>query len=141
MLMHSKFRLFLQLVQPVTCPLVRKVRKAFAVVHEPARMSDNPIKFTAGLTAAVRLVADLENVPKLDNVRIRVCNLHLFVLLFLFAISNNPPPKKLCYVSRMGSMLSVFFTFENRNATATQLSFTYSTSDISYARLSTRTQA
>ena len=93
MLMHSKFRLFLQLVQPVTCPLVRKVRKAFAVVHEPARMSDNPIKFTAGLTAAVRLVADLENVPKLDNVRIRVCNLHLFVLLFLFAISNNPPLK------------------------------------------------
>ncbi|XP_052782414.1 integrator complex subunit 4-like [Mya arenaria] len=62
----------LKLVQPVTCPLTRKVRKAFAVIHEPARVSDNPVKFTAGLTAAIPLIADVENVARLDNVRIRV---------------------------------------------------------------------
>ena len=37
-------------------------------------MSDNPIKFTAGLTTAVLLIAEIENVEDTDNLRIQVCN-------------------------------------------------------------------
>lgn len=59
-------------VRPVTCPLMNKVRKAFVVIHEPAKVSDNPIKFTEGLTAAVLLVADIENVSSVENIRILV---------------------------------------------------------------------
>ncbi|XP_060575601.1 integrator complex subunit 4-like [Ruditapes philippinarum] len=62
----------LKLVRPVTCMLMNKVRKAYAVIHEPAKVSDNPIKFTAGLTAAVLLIADIENVSRIENVRVQV---------------------------------------------------------------------
>ncbi|KAL4225430.1 Integrator complex subunit 4 [Mactra antiquata] len=62
----------LKLVAPCTCPLLNKVQKTYAVIHEPAKMSDNPIKFTAGLTAAVTLVADIENISRVENVRVQV---------------------------------------------------------------------
>ena len=62
----------LKMIRPVTCPMVNDIRKGFAVIHEPAKVSDNPIKFTAGLTAAVLLVADIENVASVENVRIQV---------------------------------------------------------------------
>lgn len=52
--------------------MMNKVRKAFAVIHEPAKMSDNPVKFTAGLTTAVPLVADIENLSDVENVRVLV---------------------------------------------------------------------
>jgi hypothetical protein len=55
--------------------LMNKVRKAYAVIHEPAKVSDNPIKFTAGLTAAVLLIADIENVSRIENVRVQVSEL------------------------------------------------------------------
>ena len=37
-------------------------------------MSDNPIKFTAGLTTAVLLIAEIENVEDTENLRIQVCH-------------------------------------------------------------------
>ena len=40
-------------------------------------MSDNPIKFTAGLTTAVLLIAEIENVEDTENLRIQVCNSEL----------------------------------------------------------------
>ncbi|XP_052217575.1 integrator complex subunit 4-like isoform X2 [Dreissena polymorpha] len=62
----------LKLVQPVTCPVLKRVRKACATIHEPAKVSDNPVKFTAGLTTAVLLIADIENVVQVENIRIQV---------------------------------------------------------------------
>ena len=62
----------LKLVRPVTFSLQNKVRKASAVIHEPAKVSDNPIKFTAGLTTAVFLLADIQNVEDISNLRVQV---------------------------------------------------------------------
>lgn len=62
----------LKLVQPATCPVLKRLRKAFATIHEPAKVSDNPVKFTAGLTTAVLLIADIENVVQVENIRIQV---------------------------------------------------------------------
>ena len=62
----------LKLVRPLTCHMVNKVRKTSATILEPVRLSDNPIKFTAGLTAAILFVADIENVANVENIRIQV---------------------------------------------------------------------
>ena len=62
----------LKSVRPTVCPVINKIRKAYAVVLEPARMSDNPIKFTAGLTVAVQFIAEIENVENTENLRIQV---------------------------------------------------------------------
>ena len=52
--------------------MINKIRKAAAVILEPAKISDNPIKFTAGLTAAVLFIAEIENVENSENLRIQV---------------------------------------------------------------------
>lgn len=50
---------------------------------EPSASSDAIVKFTAGITAAVTLIADLDNLQDLYSVRIQV--FYLFVQ-YLFAI-------------------------------------------------------
>ena len=35
-------------------------------------MSENPIKFTAGLTVAIQFIAEIENVENTENLRIQV---------------------------------------------------------------------
>ena len=67
-------------VRPAICPMMNKVRKAFAIIHEPAKVSDHTIKFTAGLTAAVLLVSDIENVSSVENLRILVRYLEYYKL-------------------------------------------------------------
>ena len=62
----------LKSVRPTVCPMINKIRKAAAVILEPAKISDNPIKFTAGLTAAVLFIAEIENVENSENLRIQV---------------------------------------------------------------------
>lgn len=80
----------LKLVHPVTCSMMNKVRKARAVIHEPAKLSDNPIQFTAGLTAAVQLIADIENLARLENLRVQVKYPDTSVALTI------PPSKDIC---------------------------------------------
>ena len=62
----------LKSVKPTTCPVINQIRKAYAFVLEPARISENPIKFTAGLTVAIQFIAEIENVENTENLRIQV---------------------------------------------------------------------
>ncbi|XP_014681400.1 PREDICTED: integrator complex subunit 4-like [Priapulus caudatus] len=62
----------LVLHRPVMLELANHIRQAAATIVEPAGMSDNALKFTAGLTLAVHLDVVLENVEKMDAVRLKV---------------------------------------------------------------------
>ena len=79
----------LKLIHPTVCPVINKIRKAFAVVLEPARVSDNPIKFTAGLTTAVLFIAEIENVEDTENLRIQVCNVFVLASVFILSIMTD----------------------------------------------------
>ncbi|KAL3848604.1 hypothetical protein ACJMK2_019453 [Sinanodonta woodiana] len=63
----------LLLIKPVVCPLGNQVRKATAIIHEPSGLTDNAVKFTAGLTTAVMMDAELENIHDVSSIRIQVC--------------------------------------------------------------------
>jgi len=62
----------LKSIRPCAFPVANRVRKASAVLHEPTGMSDNPIKFSAGLTSAVAIDATLENVQNTGCVKLQV---------------------------------------------------------------------
>ncbi|XP_067668876.1 integrator complex subunit 4-like [Haliotis asinina] len=61
------------LIRPVACPTTQQVRKAQVVIHEPGpNVSDTPVKFAAGLTAAIPLDVTVENLPDVDRLKIQV---------------------------------------------------------------------
>ncbi|XP_041482405.1 integrator complex subunit 4-like [Lytechinus variegatus] len=52
--------------------LANTISRVSAVIREPAGGSDNPLRFTAGLTLGLFVDAELENVRDLERVRIQV---------------------------------------------------------------------
>ena len=52
--------------------LDNQLRRASANISEPSGTSDNSLKFMAGLTVAVTLVADIDEVENIQDVRIKV---------------------------------------------------------------------
>ena len=52
--------------------LDNQLRRASANIIEPSGTSDNSLKFMAGLTVAVTLVADIDEVENIQDVRIKV---------------------------------------------------------------------
>lgn len=48
------------------------VRKVTAIMHEPTGSSDNPVRFTAGLTVTIPVQATLQNVQNADCIRLKV---------------------------------------------------------------------
>lgn len=51
------------------------IRRVTAIMHEPTGSSDNPIRFTTGLTVTVPVHAMFENVQNVDCIRLKV---HVF---------------------------------------------------------------
>lgn len=51
------------------------IRRVTAIMHEPTGSSDNPIRFTTGLTVTVPVHATFENVQNVDCIRLKV---HVF---------------------------------------------------------------
>ena len=73
--------------------LDNQLRRASANIVEPSGTSDNSLKFMAGLTVAVTLVADIDEVENIQDVRIKVRFIviqFLVVLLLLFIFSVRP---------------------------------------------------
>ncbi|XP_064615609.1 integrator complex subunit 4-like [Liolophura sinensis] len=62
----------LPLIKPCHLPLTNHIRKATAVIKQPTGLSDNAVKFTAGLTVSVEVDAILENVQEIQNIRLQV---------------------------------------------------------------------
>lgn len=61
------------LIRPVAFPTTQQVRKAKVVIHEPGpNVSDIPVKFAAGLTAAIPLDVTVENLPDVHRLKIQV---------------------------------------------------------------------
>ncbi|CAH1783179.1 unnamed protein product [Owenia fusiformis] len=52
--------------------LSNNVQKAHVVIHEPVSESDNPIRFTAGLTVGVQFIAIIENIDDSHNLRLKI---------------------------------------------------------------------
>lgn len=48
------------------------VRKVTAIMHEPTGSSDNPVRFTAGLTVTIPVHATLENVKNPGSIRLKI---------------------------------------------------------------------
>lgn len=59
-------------MKPCAVPIENKIRKVSAVMTEPTGVSDNPIKFTAGLTCSVPVEATLENIQSVSQVKLQV---------------------------------------------------------------------
>lgn len=56
------------------------IRRVTAIMHEPTGSSDNPIRFTTGLTVTVPVHATFENVQNVDCIRLKV---HVFCCPFI----------------------------------------------------------
>lgn len=67
----------LPLIKPCHLPLTNHIRKATAVIKQPTGLSDNAVRFTAGLTVSVEVDAILENVQELQNIRLQVSCLEI----------------------------------------------------------------
>lgn len=72
--------------QPPALKLENQLRQASAVINEPQGRSDNPLRFTAGLTLGVDVHADITNVMHTSQVYIQVSD------------TSN-----LCHMSRLGA--------------------------------------
>lgn len=48
------------------------IRRVTAIMHEPTGSSDNPIRFTTGLTVTIPVHATFENVQNADCIRLKV---------------------------------------------------------------------
>ncbi|XP_041355136.1 integrator complex subunit 4-like [Gigantopelta aegis] len=69
-------RNLIQSAMPLVCissfPLTCQIRKATVTVHEPPQLSEIPIKFAAGLTAAIPVDATVENIANIQDIKIQV---------------------------------------------------------------------
>lgn len=61
------------------------IRRVTAIMHEPTGSSDNPIRFTTGLTVTVPVHAMFENVQNVDCIRLKV---HVFCCSFILPCLN-----------------------------------------------------
>ena len=55
------------------------VRRVTTVMHEPTGSSDNPVRFTAGLTVTIPVHATLENIQNADSIRLKVFEKYMHV--------------------------------------------------------------
>ena len=55
------------------------VRRVTTVMHEPTGSSDNPVRFTAGLTVTIPVHATLENIQNADSIRLKVFKKYMYL--------------------------------------------------------------
>ena len=55
------------------------VRRVTTVMHEPTGSSDNPVRFTAGLTVTIPVHATLENIQNADSIRLKVFEKYMYL--------------------------------------------------------------
>lgn len=64
--------------QPISLKIENRLRQATARIMEPTNNVDNPIRFSAGLTLAVDVVAWLKNIDNVGNIFIKVYSYNYF---------------------------------------------------------------
>eukprot|EP00106_Octopus_bimaculoides_P000834 XP_014768276.1 PREDICTED: integrator complex subunit 4-like [Octopus bimaculoides] len=67
--LHKLVQNDMSLMQPQALHISNRLCKVEVIIHEPTRTSDNPLKFTAGLTAALPLHASINNIQDVSSIR------------------------------------------------------------------------
>ncbi|CAI9741870.1 integrator complex subunit 4-like [Octopus vulgaris] len=67
--LHKLVQNDMSLMQPQALHISNRLCKVEVVIHEPTKTSDNPLKFTAGLTAALPLHASINNIQDVSCIR------------------------------------------------------------------------
>ena len=58
--------------KPGVIKLTNQLCRGLVEIIEPTGNSDNPLKFTAGLTVACPMIANVDNIQNVQNLRIQV---------------------------------------------------------------------